>query len=754
VDTGGGRQGDRTVVVRQGRKSRLTGGLRSLGSMRKGAGRSIGEGRLAEKTFASATRALEEVLDTLLNGNRVWSAEFLFGTFGLHFPEVCSFEVILRERRRFPANERDSGDPLLNFPYLSFEWRDGELHRFKALDEVNARVAELSADPDRRVIEHEKLVCFVPRDATPEFEAMVRTASRCLGVFYYACGAHDHFIGNVAARFARAYFKNQRQFDAHGIVRAVEQQCRVSAAYVNAIGNRVVVVADPSGIYDKLAEDERFRRDLQSSIGKVVGVTGQTATGYNYAVHTLEHEYFDHSRPMTESAGRDGPVERSYAYATRGVVVTACENVQLDLDVLSLTRRIFRAYVNDRIFSAREEFFSNLLRRGGRVADSLLVNPAETADQLRERLYPLLDEACGVLVQLTFASSVAIRAYDPFTQELLRVGAVRQDAVGGPEAIRSVPVEERERFASARAFAFQRLEGLDEGKDAPSAAAEDFGAITDPDGHVASIPIRVGAMVLGTVDLYTNGRRYLANDRQYLAIAADSIGELIRRIEAANDAAWLSRLSFLHSARHRLERFRRDVQRQVPDLASELEKIFRLYSSVDTTEGEGAAETFNDDLRAIMTALGVKPAEAERFIDQVGPVLSNADVPPLSRLMFREVMDNLLHNARTHAEVQIDNIEAEQLGMPGRPPSAMLIRYRDAEGPGPHGVLSRLCVSPILRDDSTTYRFGLFLLATQLRMAGGYASGPRLVDRPAGITSFEVTFGVPLKDLEGERGKA
>lgn len=706
--------------------------------------------------YVIATSALEELLDSILNANRVFSASFLFSAFSNILPKSSNFEFVFREARRFPSSLRDSADPFLYFPFLSFEWCDGKIRRFSALDEIAARVDELKSRPDRQAIEHEKLLCFVPTDATCEFLTMVRTASRCMGVFYYTCGGHDHFIGNVAARFVRDYFKQEKRFDVADIVQAIEKQCRVRAIYASAIGKRIAVISDPTNVYNELRYDTRFNADLQSSIDKRVGVTGHTADNrFNYAIHTLAHEYFDHSRPLIEAAGKDGSeVERNFAYATRGVVVTASEMTQLDLDVLSFTPRIFRAYINDRIFAAREEFFSSLLRRGGRLADALLLTPVSTADQLREKLYPLLDEACGVLVELTFASSVVIRAFDPFTRSLVRVGQCRQFELKAPEALSVIPADDIAKFASARAFTLQLQQGLDGSRQAEILPSFDFGEIVEADGHVASIPIRVGAIVLGTIDFYTNGRRFFANDRQYLAVAADSIGELIRRVEAANDAAWLSRLSFLHSARHRLERFRRRVATKDQILADELDEIFRLYSSFVATSSENDLASFSRDLRLIALSHKVPPEDANAFVAKVEPAFSPKSVPPLSRLLFREVIDNLLHNARVHTDVRISDISVTFLGTDDALPSAILVHYKDTEATPGTGVIERICVSPIERGKdskgASSYHFGLFLLACQLRMAGGYASGPRGNEVAMSGAPFEVIFGIPLTESKDD----
>lgn len=707
---------------------------------------------MADERRPEAVRALENLTDTILNADRVFSAEFLFNAFSGIFPEDLDFAIILREGRRFVVTERDRAQPYLNFNFLSFQWAKGCLARFADVEEIDDCVARYEASAEFRLIEKEKLLCFVPSEVSDDDAAMIKAAARCLGAFYYTCGNYDHFITNVATRFVKDYFKQHKQFDVKDIVNAVQDVCRVRAAYLNTVSTaaKVSVIADPTGIYKELENDPSFASDLQKSFRGKVAIVGQTADGFNYSIHTLSHEYFDHSRPLMETAGREGSsVERYFAYAPRGVVITAIKDNYLRLDVLSLAPRIFRAYVNDRIFSAREEFFYGLLRDGGKLADRLLVEPAATGEALRELLYPLLDKACAVLVQLTFASSVAIRAYDPFEAALLKVGSSRQYELKAPAAVKIVPVTSVGDFASARAYSGQASVGLSPTRKAPDPEASsepqvsslDFG---DENGHVASIPIKVGAIILGTLDFFTSDRKFFSNDRQYLEIAAGAIGELIRRVEAANDSAWLSRLSFLHSARHDLGRFERDLENTDAHLAGRLHEILRQYSSLDDSFKDVTRDGFEARIRSKMQQYGLTDAQIDRFLSPIQAGFADREIPSLNLLLFQEVLENLLHNARAHSDLSLDDFDVRYLGVPNAPPSAVMIHYRAEGSPRSKDVLKRLCVSPIQAGETASYHYGLFLLATQLRMAGGYAAGRRDADPLADAAPFEITFGIPL----------
>jgi len=705
---------------------------------------------MAEGQRAQAVRALNYLLDTVLNDGHAFSAEFIFATLQDVLPRDVDFEIVLRERRRFFKEKRDLERPYLNFAFLSFGWTAGELHRFKDLkmEEFDARIAALESSSDRDTIEKQKVVCFVPTGADKETRELIELAGRCMAAFYHTCGAYEHFITNVTKRFVKDYFLEHKRFDVADIVQAVERICDVRAAYFTAVsGTEVVAVpeADPTGIYAELEGDAQFQDDLKESLSRKVAINGMTACGYNYVIHTLAHEYFDHARPMIETGGTERKVsEGSFAYAPRAVVVTAAKDRHLTLDVLSFAPRIFRAYLSDRIFSAREELFYRLLRDGGRLADRLLVEPAGTDAELRGFLYPLLEQACDVLVELTFARSVAIRAYDPFEESLLVVASSQLRDVSAPCPVPSVPVSQGESFASARVYRAQESEGLEPPDNGTPVAAKDFG---EADGHIASIPIKIGAIVLGTLDFFAADRKFFAHDRQYLEVAAGAVGELIRRIEAANDAAWLSRLSFLHSARHQLERFKRTIAQSDDKLAGELGNIIELYSTLENSLKEQKAEQFVANVRSLLELHGIADDQTDAFVERVEAIFTER-VPALSRLLFQEMLETLLHNAREHNHVRLDDIGFSVLGAPDAAPSTLMVRYLATGSRRGAAVLSRLCVAPIY--EGATYHYGLFLLATQLRMAGGFASGRRLDKDVVTPAPFEVVFGIPLTDSFGD----
>lgn len=710
--------------------------------------------RMTEVGRAQTMRALNDLLDSILNTDHAFSAKFIFEAFQDILPNDIDFEIVLRERRRFFQKPRDFQQAYLNFAYLSFAWRSGRLERLDHLgfDAMDAFVAELEASPDRRVVENQKVVCFLPDSADEKSREIVELTGRCLGAFYHTCGSYDHFITNVTNRFVHTYFLKHRRFEVGEIVREIEEECKVRVAYLDALGGSEGLTqaeADPTGVFPILQQDERFRDDLRHSLKGRSATQGVTADGFSYSIQTLAHEYFDHGRTKVETGSMPRSNERVFTYAPRAIVITAVKDHHLTLDVLSFTARIFRAYLADLIFSAREDFFSRLLRDGGRLADRLLVAPAETAKQLQDELYPLLGSACEVLKELTFARSVAIRAFNPFDNTLKLVASSQRGDISAPCPVANVPVGHIELFASARAYAQQASEGLElPGWLGPGSEpvapppSDDFGEAT---GHVASLPIKVGAVVLGTLDFFATDRKFFANDSQYLALASDAVGELIRRVEAANDAAWLSRLSFLHSARHRLEKFKRQVAKADDKLGEELAEIIKLYSSLDHTLKELDPEGFRQNLRSLLVHHEVPDEQADGFLSKIEAVFTDR-VPSLSFLLFQELLENLLRNAREHDHVRLGDITLTNLGPPGEAPSTLMVHYKAEETRRGQQILSRLCVSPI--SDGDTYHYGLFLLSTQLRMAGGYASGHSTHDRPS-AEPFQVAFGIPLTDSIG-----
>ena len=184
-------------------------------------------------------------------------------------------------------------------------------------------------------------------------------------------------------------------------------------------------------------------------------------------------------------------------------------------------------------------------------------------------------------------------------------------------------------------------------------------------------------------------------------------------------------------------------------MADKLSEILSLYSSLDSTSRAMTLDRFNENLIKIIhdsdPHASLEQGEISTFVGGLNAKIGAREIPPLSLLLIEEVFANLLHHASVHTDVRLSDITMDIIGDAHTENRSLLVKYCAQNTPKRSEVLSRVCVSPIKsRQTGRSYHYGLFLLATQLRMAGGYATANMKPIYNRDLAPFEVAFAVPL----------
>lgn len=717
------------------------------------------EGQMQEGSSAkldsiqSAIESVYGLLDKILNANEVYSVEELQSILTQILPDNLTLHCVLRERLRFAASVEDPVSSLLYFSYFSFSWAEGKIERYLLSHELEAMVQRWEKDPGWDSRDAGKVVVFLEKGVESSVYLLASAVSRCLAATYVACGGFDHFLDNLASRFSRDYFAEPESRGIQEILEAIEGACLVNAAYV-ALESREAYaeIYDPRDLLGHLAEDEQFRRNLDLSIRKRATTTGRTASGECFSIHALAHDYFD---PVSAGEGpQEEPAIRGVNNPPRGIVITVSRGDRLNRDVLAIAPRVFRTYLADLVFRQRQELFYSLLQGSGEVADKVHRSPTGTRAELQEQLYPFLERACLTLRELTFASDVVVRSLDAFDQSLVVVAAAPREE-GSEQVVSRVPLAEGERFASARAFTESSPVGLSPGKADPDPEgmqlplAEDFGLDGDSKKHVASVPIRVGKVTLGTIDFLAADAKFFLNDRGYLLSVANALGEFIRRVEAANDAAWLTQLSFLQGVRHPLAQLELEAQSDDTPLGARVIDIIDNYGAAKLSASPTDKDSLFGHIRRVCADRSANQAGADgvgvtNFVMDLSRMLAPFDPSPQAISNLTQAFDTLLSNAFSHATFDLNDFSMEVIAGSGQHSECLLVKYENVISDTNGQKLQRVCVSPIPDEKANGQHCGLFLLAAQIRMAGGCASGARLEFEDDEVYPFRVAIAIPL----------
>ncbi len=210
-------------------------------------------------------------------------------------------------------------------------------------------------------------------------------------------------------------------------------------------------------------------------------------------------------------------------------------------------------------------------------------------------------------------------------------------------------------------------------------------------------------------------------------------------MELVADISWLSRISFLHSARHELENFRRRL-RDGED-RDRFEEIVRAYSGMHR-EPEIKEPTTVEDIVGKCRARAESRGDAP-LID-VHANCRDVTVDQKDAAVVASILDQLLSNSRSHSVINTDPFSVRVDSAVEAAGTVVSIRYASSAGKISEDFLPRVCVSPIPDANSTTYHFGLFLCAVQARMLGGRASARQDVPVNFRKAPLELAFEVPI----------
>jgi hypothetical protein len=262
------------------------------------------------------------------------------------------------------------------------------------------------------------------------------------------------------------------------------------------------------------------------------------------------------------------------------------------------------------------------------------------------------------------------------------------------------------------------------------------------DSAVVALPIRKGNFLIGVIEFSSSEVSRLSYEVRFFELVASICGDIVRRLELANDRGWLTRMSFIHAARHRIEAIIRDLRKTDERAAKELVDLMEKGTMPKSDASQ--KRSFGSAILKITELL--KPHTAEDRRSSMVSTLSHIDdicgISERASDLLIDIFETLLANS-SHSSFKPDDIS---LSLRENDPSSNYLRIDYA----PRGISinierqERLCIAPIPDDSTHTFHYGLFLLSTQVRMAGGVAAGKPLYEDQFGGTPFGVSFLIPL----------
>ncbi len=715
---------------------------------------------------------MRELLDSLYATSNLVTIEELADKVAQCVEIPFSFLIYIREDAWFSESECDP-PKALRFAFLSFEYNNGNLARFKDRFALDKRELELEGCGYTK--EERQLCSILYKTAVvSDCDRVVSLLTRILVAFYKNCGSYEHFRESVASRYVHEFFKGRKEgrwSDLSDVLRYIRSSSNLNVSLFKKrddmyfsesnSADRMISCLEPSDTeLPEFFMDSHFCRDLFTSVTRRSQTFGSTRDlSRHYVIKTFA------------SRQNEGESENRWASfrSDRQIVAvfSAFKTTALSLDAFYHANRLIGEFLHSDVENRSVELLFNADERYVVMEGSLADSPFKRKSEFNERLSDLLAPIFSAAIDRTKATGLVLWVYEPFSDQLVPVAkyyrgnyrdslaplscaddlendhiATRAFLTGHSIRFFHETFVEREIMHATRMQQVKKLEYFSRKRS--ERASTRVSMITKC--AALGIPVWSGANEIGVLEVVSTDSSDLRQDGPLLGRLAYFAGDSAKRLLLANDRAWMSRMSFVHAARHRIESIRRDLEESAPGIARKFSQIFEFSQEVvDFGPEPKEVDDFQrllSRIRSMFAACGTVAA-ATRFIDGLIAIKNECGYRPHTFAAVADIVDTLASN-RAHSDFRSDDLRIDlDPGRRGR--HSVRIRY------APSGVLiqaerlDQMCVSPIKDEGSLTYHYGLFLLATHIRMLGGYADCSPSVDTDGlGNGVFGLTFSIPV----------
>lgn len=721
-------------------------------------------------SIKKAEQQAQALLAKIITTTDLYTFEELIELYGKIVPPEAEFLFYLREKARFDTPSVKRGE-YLYFQFLSFECSTNNFQRFSNKAALMRREQEMLAQGGHTFSGPlTNVVCLT--NHPKRWETFFSITQNIFVAFYRNCGSYEHFRDSIGYRFSREFSKEFDYSDIDKALDHIQESFEIDVALCaqrdpmfvdddNAnVDDLVQVLKCTSFDFEQLFKSPNVARDIHRSVSyrnQTFGYDRLTST--QYVVRTFSDDYLDNNK---------SPEKSSFRSYTTGVAVYAKKDDRLSLDSIHSANRLLQNVLSQTQEREEEQLLWDASEACLTLEEELSYDPQGTWDDLNKEfrsgiLTPLID---GLLGQ-TEVNNVSIYRYQPFGRTLSLIGEYSNaDAAFRPK--RSIPLSQS-KYVAAQAFITnaqirqrhhlsvekerrrrERFASLGDQK-AKEALENEKPRLLSADGNtdlaLLAVPIRLGSVVTGVVEFASDTVGSLALDAHFLLRVASEIGEALRRVELANDRAWLSQMSYVHASRHSIEGALRDIGDANEGLANELRRLIGAHRKQIETKAQTDEVLTGAELRSIIVETAgrhSKVSNAEPFADRVVEALAGATYPPTTLNAFVDIVETLCANSAT-SPLDLEDVQLAEVHSVDTDTSSFEILFDPSREESQIKIdrLQQVGVAPIRDDLSPTYHYGLFLQAAQVRMIGGSVATKPINDDGLGFTKFGVAFHLP-----------
>ncbi|WP_035965581.1 hypothetical protein [Bradyrhizobium sp. YR681] len=708
----------------------------------------------SEFDVEDSLQSILHLQDELLSSNKMYIVDEVISEIARAIPQDGKLLFYMRQPRHF-SDPHAAETPYLLFPYLAFEICDGKVCRFGHRTDLQKRALEVAEEYTEEVLSESAVVHWVPHPEISRF--FVEQVRRTFLVFYHVSGSREHFIESVSRRFVREFVRSKTgreiiDYDHHfgeirqrlgiDILLGLQKNPFLKLEDVQKIEDIIDIDRGSSKALKSISKNKDFLKDLFGSIARKsinYGYINKPKTYYCINTLTEEHLFLDR-----------GSQDTAFQVARQAVLIFIKGGDRLSLDAVHNATKLISTSLREQASAEREDPLFKVMRASQDAEERLGTSPVETREALEREIRNILEPFLREVIQASQAEKIAVWRFDPFNKEFVEIASV-----GFPSSYRHLTIPQTNDVSLCVKSYVTDQPIWQEHRDQYSAETGEQPLLTNDIGKFSDAtharPIWVGSTKSAVIEFASSRAKRLVTEGQYFERVSITCGEVIRRIELANDRSWLSRMSYVHAARHRIEAIIREIQETDEQRADQLRSLLSSYSIVQDSENRfrnvDNIDELADAMVSAMSTVTTSPL-MRALCEKVSQQGSEHNASPRSYGLVLEILDTLGSNAG-HSPLLIEDVSVETDYDEPSKIATMKILYRPKAALQQAVRLSQVCISPIKDSRSATYHFGLFLLAAQLRMVGGSASAAPMVDDGFGNSLFGVAFSIPLNDSEG-----
>lgn len=719
-----------------------------------------------DRKFLDTIFALRSLLDRVYDTSKILDFHTLVEEYVNNFTDQWDILFYIKERKWF-IDEKERSDNFLKFNFLSFERNKSELVFFPTNEALVARENQLLSCGYQRIL-FNKCAIIIPENpnaSEADLAPLINLTKRIFVSFYRNCGPYEHFRESVALRFAREFHKSVGEINEDTVTNYIRESLDLNLEilhqrdelYFRSDAQIDQLVVTPTKLLPTgLKFDRKFRSAFRTSVVRKNQTFGTTENrDFHFAVVTHNEEYFVYNEEL---------LHRTIKQRPKFAIVYFSTDKELDIEEIFHATKIISLFLHFAEIHDRESLLSFYSTRALELEEEISEKPIQKRSDLEAFLISAIDNIFSFVTRITDAQRYDVYLFEPHTKGIrlrLSSNSHSQDLLlplnsDAPHCVSYLNCREIDIWHPDKIRQdIDERPARPENPDSPNLqvtsrwlddSLQVAGIGSEHERAVWICPIVKGRTPIGVVEFSSDAVSRLSPGAPVFRTAVELAGEISHRIELANDRGWLTRLSFIQVARHRIENVVDKVMQVDRTLGEKLQSSFYSPEIKSVAGSQGALSSSSELFKYIKEQLierEVLDEVPEDFWNKFHPLEPYLPVSTAVARAVIDVLETILSNS-SHSPFQYDGLSVRAGAVDSEFPY-LEIEYFPTSVLVPREIAERCCTAPIERPTSPTYHIGLFLCGTQLRMIGGSAYAR--YDEPVrvGNSPFGLTFQIPLR---------